>query len=125
MKKYLYFFVFLILQACYNDRSQEVEIPKEDPPVSMEMMSDILVDMHLSQSAIKELQAKRANIDGISEEYHALILKKYGVSREDFDKSLEYYNYRTDDLKAIYEEVITKLSLMESELRSVQQDTVP
>ena len=125
MKRLLFLFVLLLLQACYHDRSPEVEIPKEDPPVSPEMMSDILVDMHLAQSTIKEMQAQGKNIDGISEEYHALILKKYGVSREDFDKSLEYYNYRTDDLKAIYEEVITKLSLMESELKSVQQDTVP
>jgi hypothetical protein len=115
----------LLLQACYNEQSQEVTIPQEEPPISVELMSEILVDMHLAQSAIKQLQSQKKDIQGFSEEYHSLILKKHGVTKEDLDKSLEYYNYRTDDLKLIYEEVITKLSLMESELKSKPQDSIP
>ncbi len=60
----------------------------------------------------------------MTEGYHARIFKDYGVTKEDFDKSIEYYNYRTEELKIIYEEVITKLSLMDSELKSQRKDTI-
>jgi hypothetical protein len=126
MKRSIYIiFIILIFQACYHDRSPEVIIPPEEPPISIEEMSEILVDMHLAQSAIKEMQSQKKDIQGISEEYHARILKKHGVTKEELDKSLEYYNYRTEELKVIYEEVITKLSLMESELKTRTQDSIP
>ena len=117
-------FISIFLIGCYSNHSPEVVIPNEDPPIGMEKMSDILVDIHLAQSSIKELQIKRINIDGTAEEYHYLIFQKHGVSKEDFDKSVEYYNYRVEDLNLIYEEVITKLSLMDSELKSIQADTI-
>ena len=126
MKQLIYIiFMALILQACYNNQSPEVIIPQEEPPISKEVLSEILVDMHLAESAIKQMQSQRQDIEGISEEYHSRILKKHGVTREELDKSLEYYNYRTEELKIIYEEVITKLSLMESELKTSPQDSIP
>jgi hypothetical protein len=99
-------------------------IPQEEPPISMELMSEILVDMHVAQATIKQMQSQKKDIEGVSEEYHSFILKKHGVTKEEFDKSLEYYNYRTDDLKLIYEEVITRLSLMEIELKARPQDSI-
>jgi len=125
MKKILsIIFISFFLLGCYNNKSPEVVIPSDDPPIDMEMMSDILVEMHIVQSTIKQLQVKRKDIEGITEEHHARIFKDYGITKEDFDKSIEYYNYRTEELKIIYEEVITKLSLMDSELKSQRKDTI-
>jgi len=125
MKKYFsIIFISLLLTGCYNNQSTEVDIPEEDPPIGFDTMSDILVDMHLAQSSIKQMQVKRKDIEGRAELYHSLIFKKYGVSKEDFELSMEYYNYRSDELKLLYEEVITKLSLMDSEIKSLQKDTL-
>ena len=76
------FFITVLLSGCYNNRSHDVVIPDDDPPIDMETMSDILVDIHLAQSTLKELQVKRTDIEGKTEEYHSLIFKKYGVSKE-------------------------------------------
>ena len=125
MKKYLsIIFISLILSGCYNNQSTEVDIPEEDPPIGFDTMSDILVDMHLAQSSIKQMQVKRVDIEGKAELYHSLIFKKYDVSKEDFELSMEYYNYRSEELKLLYEEVITKLSLMDIEMKSLRKDTV-
>ena len=125
MKKYFsIIFISLLLTGCYSNQSTEVDIPEEDPPIGFDTMSDILVDMHLAQSSIKQMQVKRKDIEGKAELYHSLIFKKHGVSKEDFELSMEYYNYRSEELKLLYEEVITKLSLMDSEIKSLQKDTV-
>lgn len=117
-------FISILLAGCYSNSSKEVDIPKDDPPIDMETMSNILVDFHLAQSSLKELQVKRTVIEGKTEEVHALIFKKYEVSKEEFDLSIEYYNYRSEELKKIYEDVITKLSLMDSELKSQLKDSI-
>ncbi len=59
MKKILsIIFISFFLFGCYNNQSPEVVIPSDDPPIDMEMMSDILVEMHIVQSTIKQLQWK-------------------------------------------------------------------
>jgi len=50
----------------------------------------------------------------LATEYFDVLTKKHSISRESFEESIRYYTFHTEELNAIYEQVITELSKRES-----------
>lgn len=73
--------------------------------IQPEAMEDILVDYHIARAMVQ--------VDGKSameeREYLDAVLKKHGVSREDFDSSLVYYYIRAERFATIYGHVKARL----------------
>lgn len=73
--------------------------------ISRGQMEDILYDYHISQS-----MASQTADEGVSQRvYEDAVLRKYGVSRDEFDRSLAYYMRHTEELEKLYEGVETRL----------------
>jgi hypothetical protein len=72
-------------------------------------MEDILYDYHVAQAMAK---AERAGDDTKFDQtkYFYGVLKKYGVTKEDFDSSMIYYYSHVERLKDIYTSVNERLS---------------
>jgi hypothetical protein len=113
--------VFLLLTglflfaSCYqtydNERIREPEglIPKEE-------MVLILADIEVAESALREKQNLGHEIEGTDEVFYTYVFSKHGVSKEQFDQSLNYYKSDLKALEEIYEAVVNRLSLIESEV---------
>lgn len=70
-------------------------------------MADILYDYHLAEG----IQAVQASDDSVSmRAYEAYILKKYKVSKADFDTSLVYYTRHTKLLEDVYDQLTERLN---------------
>ena len=72
-------------------------------------MEDILYDYHVGQAMAK---AERGGDDERFDQskYFYAVLKKYGVTKADFDSSMIYYYSHVERLKDIYTEVNERLS---------------
>lgn len=98
-KGFILFFVgivALLLQGC------KPQVPSEY--IQPDDMEDILYDYHIAQSMAN---MKANDVDRIA--YQDAVLKKHGVSRDEFDKSLRYYMRNTTRMHDIYENLSQRL----------------
>ncbi|MBF1586800.1 MAG: DUF4296 domain-containing protein, partial [Prevotella sp.] len=72
-------FALLFLMACKPSIPREYLQPDE--------MTNILYDYHLASSMAELSSNDAAN----TQQYRAAVLKKYGVTQQQFDASLSYY----------------------------------
>lgn len=105
--------VFLV--ACQQGAKQ--------PPsylVSEEKMVDIMVDMHLVETAHNlKLMGTDSTYTEYLEKFNA-IYPTHGVTKADYDSSLMYYTSSTDQMPAIYDKILEELYELEAEVKSDQ-----
>jgi len=117
MKKLAILLLVLIFISCGN----EPEIVKPDNLLEKEQMIEVLYDLGLAEAAYRGRHHK----DTIAEEkvrqrvfYN---FSEHGVSKEQFEKSYDYYMKNPEVLVEIYNEVLarysTRLSEVEEEVK--------
>ena len=74
-------------------------------------MEDMLYDYHLSMAMV----SRDGYTDVREKAFKLAVMKKYGVSEEKFDKSLQYYMRHTEKLHDIYVDLTKRF---ENEARS-------
>ena len=117
MKRFLiHMSALIILGGCYITHEEEVLLPP-DNLIEIDRMIDLLVEVELAESALRQKQNYGEEITKLREEYYTAIFKQYEVSKEQFDESMSYYKQDMETIDMIYEEVITKLSVIESEVQ--------
>jgi predicted transposase YdaD len=97
--------VFIILLLGCN-RKRDI-IPRRD-------MVPILVEMHILEGA-KQIARYNKNVQvNDTLKADAVVLKKYGYTKAQFDSSMIYYSSDLKKFDRIYQEVIVRLSQMET-----------
>lgn len=120
MKKILIILLTLFsLASCYNTYHEEILDAPEDL-IQRDSMVSILVDVELAESALRQKQNFGHEISEAKEAYFVAIFKKHNVSKEQFDRSLAFYKQDLESINSIYEDVITDLSKLESEIQLEQ-----
>ncbi|MFQ5447425.1 MAG: DUF4296 domain-containing protein [Saprospiraceae bacterium] len=91
----LLFFGSLLFQvACHSD---------ETLPIDPAKMADVLVEIHLVESALdEEVKEKR---DSLAAAWYPFILKNYGLNRQQFDTCLAVMKRNPDLMGQVYEKV--------------------
>lgn len=106
--------VILIFSSCYNQFNE----PVADEPVNLihpDTMVLILVDVELAESALVHKRNYGSELGDQPEIFFRSIFKKYKVNRAQYDSSMAYYKGDIKTMDKIYEDVITRLSVMHSE----------
>ncbi len=101
---------------------------KCDKLLSREVMTNILTDIYLLESYIREHQHLGRNIADSSDYYYYRLLKQYDVELSTFESALDCYLLDRQEMDAIHEEMLNRLSIKESELsikRSGLEGEVP
>jgi hypothetical protein len=112
LKKYellgLLLITILFFSACKGgSKDQKGEVIDE------EKFIDILVDVHIAD-AILTTDFQRPNPDlYLPENFYFQVLNNHDISREDFDRSIEYYADDPAVLNKIYQKVSEKISILE------------
>ncbi|NLJ07407.1 MAG: DUF4296 domain-containing protein [Sphingobacteriales bacterium] len=78
-------------------------------------MSDLLVDIHLAEAGTEHLPVSADSFDIYNHDLYFAILKKHGVSREKFVKSMNYYIEHPVLMEKVYEDVTSKLEVISNE----------
>jgi hypothetical protein len=90
--------------------------PEPNDLIPKEQMVDIFVDLKIMDAILASKQRKKeTDLHFTKIYYHNSIMEKYGITRDRFVRSFEYYERDLEVLDEIYEEAITKLSKMKSE----------
>ena len=110
MKKYFIILFTIAITSCSNNKVPKYVIPPND-------MVIIIVDIHLLDGlmSVREIQTDLVRQD--TSDLYNLIFIKYGYERKDFDTSLYYYGKNINEYDRIYEDVLNKLTSMESDIK--------
>lgn len=105
----LFFLVNILFISC--NRKQGVVTAEIIPKDSL---INIIVDLHLADAVLLNPITQSKISDISSNRLYKTILNKYGISRERFNNSINFYAETPIVLDSIYDKVIEKLSMIES-----------
>jgi hypothetical protein len=114
MKKGILIAIFSLLLlsgfiGCHNE-SRHVEI------LSRDSLIDVLVDLHLSESAYHTIQMGAGNQTIIRRNaYFDWVIKKHHITYQEFDTSFKFYMTDIERFSKMYDLVINKIKLKELE----------
>ena len=105
---------------------------EKNPAFNMELvlpadsMVTLLADLHLADGFIVTYKDKKHPVGHLANEYFEAVMQKHSVSEDQFEESMRYYAFYTEELDDIYEKVIIELSKAESMvIPKKAADTVP
>ena len=98
MKQGLLFILFLLLLSACDLRPLDI--------LAEEQMEDILLDIHLVEASVKSLDQGATRIE--RQEYYYNVFVKYGITKADFDRSIDWYSRDPERFVELYERVKVK-----------------
>lgn len=111
MRKLLILLAAISLVSCSNkEKAPDYVIPYND-------MVNILVEIHITDGLLTSNKVRRKLAKNDTTNFYNAILNNYDYSRKDFDTSLYYYSKNINQYDLIYEEVLNRLSEIESTLK--------
>ena len=106
-------FVMLILSVNFSCNKKHTKKP--DDIIDKQNMIAIMVDMNVFEAAMRVNHPQTTQDSLNVKQYYNEIFRKFKITKPQFEKSLEYYSKQPDKFGEIYDEVITRLSRMQSE----------
>lgn len=103
-------FILLISTGCWNKEKKAPE-----GILSKEQMIPVLVDIQLAEAALVIKNFHGDSAKQYAADYYNFIYIRHQVTKEEFEKSLNYYIEHPKQLDQIYSEVIAELSKKEAE----------
>jgi hypothetical protein len=109
--------LLLLIGAC---RKGDVMNQMPSDVLTREQMIPLLVDIHLTEASLKLNQSniKPGEIKSYYSSAYSPVFKKHKTSPKQFEQSIQWYTKHIDQLDEIYTEVITRLSKLETQLKS-------
>jgi hypothetical protein len=97
-------FLTFILSFSFCSENENNKIIEKD------IFVKIMADMHIAESIMTDKGWYDGMLKDSTSSYYNYILKKYNVSRNQFDNSLQYYSKDLEDLEFIFAEEIAYLN---------------
>lgn len=104
--------VVAMLASCWQENPQGT---KPDGLVPKQELMDLMVDLYLAESANNMRMLEKDTTLPKYAEFFKAVLEKHNVTAQDYENSLKYYAENPDEINAIYDEVLQRLTKMESE----------
>ena len=106
-KKVLLSLIIVGFTACGIQQPEPVNI---ESSISETQLVDVLVDVHLVETAYRMSEIKRdSSLEYSAKGMYQIIYEKHGINRDELLESLEYYTYYPEKLKGIYKQVEEKI----------------
>lgn len=102
---------FLVLLSSCGGGGDNLDVP--DDIITRDSMVSALVDMHLIEGA-KVGQKVMGDTVKINT-YYAKMYTKYGVTKEQYQKSFNFYSEHPEAMNKMYQEVIERLNKIQQE----------
>jgi len=104
--------LIIVLFSCNRIPRRYIIPPKK--------MVNVLVDIHLADGMADENMRHSSGFVLDSASLYGSVFKKYGVTRAQFDSTMNYYSEHPDDLQKMYNQVTARLKRLEDELEAAQ-----
>lgn len=91
---------------------------RPDGVMSKELMTDVLFDIHRTE-AVVEMTAKYRPLNE-KQEIYGSVFEKWGITKETFDRSLEWYAEHTDEINLIYDTLRMRADVLQSRVEAYE-----
>lgn len=116
MKCLSLFLLIFVITSCNS-----ITGDKPSGTLSEDALTDILIDMHLTEAKMRvatdSLDLIKLRDTVYLRTQFSDIFRKYEITPDKFNNSLDYYLKHIDKLDLIYDEVISRLTMLEAEAR--------
>ncbi|MBK8341527.1 MAG: DUF4296 domain-containing protein [Flavobacteriales bacterium] len=102
----LFFICVLVLSACAGEEGPA----PGTPPLDRETFVDALTGSYLIEARVNRERAVELKLDGPIAGYYDAMFAEKGITKEQFKATFDHYLERPEELQAIQEEVIARLS---------------
>ena len=99
------FLTFFLIFSCKNDTIDNKKY------ISKEKMVNILIDIHLIEEKVNQLNFSKDSSKGMFDMLEKEIFQKYNITDEDYRKSYSHYFFNPKELDDIYQSVIDSLNV--------------
>ena len=100
----IFFIALLTLFGCFGKNKR---IP--DDVLSRKEMARVMTEMHVLEARIFKLYVKPDSAEVLFDHYEELLLDSLQVSKETYEKSLEFYLSDAKNYEKVYEQVVDTL----------------
>jgi hypothetical protein len=99
------------------------------PPLSKETMRSVLLDLNMAESYSTMVKdtirgSSSKNPDSLGTYYQA-VFKHYGISRDEFDKSMAWYKERPNEMDSLFSGIIPIATRLQAHTDSVEHEKKP
>ncbi len=112
MRKWFFYFSFLVASFSCSTHEQTKVIPRKD-------LIPLLVDMHISDAMAMNYNINEQFGGLDSAILYNTVLKSYGYTKEEFVQTIEYYSQEPEKLIKIYDDVFSELSKCSEEAKTL------
>ena len=105
----------IMITSCYTKHGPEA-VAMPDNLIERDTLVFILADIEIIESALRQDQNFGKETDDKRDSYYRSIFANYNISKGQFDSSMMYYRQDMAVIDGIYEDVITRLSVITSEV---------
>lgn len=116
---YILMMLLFVLASCGFFRAPGKD--KCDKILSKSQMTDILIDMYMLEAFIREYQQIEPKAKDSAVYYYNALFKRHGIERTVFEEALDCYLLDRREMDIIHEEMLNRLSLIESEVGKRQE----
>lgn len=112
-------FLLLSLSFCIFSCGDSKSIDEKNKPenlISVEKMIDIIVDVQLVEASLIKKRGKNEDTDFYSKYFYENIFKKFNITKDQYDLSLEYYKNNIEVFEKIYQKVSDSLLIIKKEI---------
>lgn len=107
--------ISILFVSCYHEYNDPQEVP--EPLLTTGQMAEILTDVQLAEGIITINRIKKlGKALPLRDSIYKTVLNHYGITGEQLQENINYYNIQPEQMEKIYEEVLTKLSMIQSGL---------
>lgn len=93
-----------------------------DKILSREQMTDILTDIYILEAYMRDIRLPSSAADDSAKVFYRALFNKHDVEFEVFQKALDCYLLDRREMEHIHEQILSDLSIKESELERLLKD---
>jgi len=113
-KNTIFLFVFPIILLFFSCTTKDKELP--EGILTKEEMIPVLIDIQIAEANINIKKLKEDSIYQYAADYYDYIFEIHHISKEEFQKSYDYYLAHMNLMDEMYESVLNELIKKESEV---------
>lgn len=119
--KILFVLLIPLLYSCYHVNQPAANVP--DHLLNEEEMASIITDVQLVEGALSYRRTLRIEQKDFRESAYQQLFSTYGITARVLNDNIRYYNNEPEKMELIYEQVLAKLSRIQSELTDTESKT--
>ncbi len=115
----LLLFISVIGFGCYHENVSIPEVP--EVLLSYDQMVAVMTDIHLTEGVLNYHRINRMEYKDYKSAYYSKVLQQHGINAVQLRENIDYYNSTPKVMEDIYEEVLSNLVKIETDLKIEQQ----